>query len=678
MQEKKTKQSALMESNAFICPITQTIMSDPVCDNEGNSYERSAIERWLDEGNDTSPITRNPLCKGDLVENRALRDQIQKSMSQIAVTVSMPEPSMDILHVTIEAPPPTGARCPINVCCVVDVSGSMGANASLDEGTFGISVLDVVKHAIKTIVGMLGPDDRFSLVSFSDMAWVEVPWAPMREDAKRRAMHRVDGLQTLGCTNLWRGLRMALDLCAEVPLSHVLVLTDGQPNISPELGETHALKDALVDFRPCTINTFGFGCSLNSDMLSEIALCCSGQFAFIPDASFVGTVFVNFVSHLLCVYAVDLTVKVDGRTERIGTLAHGQTRDLAIELSSPDAPVHVVVKYTRDSTRHVVRRLINNPDRDAALWPGALLAYLRSFVTLTLNGIENLDGIRNLINIIDHSMEKVNRILETNDETLRTRDAILALRTDLSGQASIAMAYLHTWGRHYLISLVHAHRMQMRNNFKDPGVQFYGGRMFETLKAEGDRIFASIPPPVAHVKSMACYNNPNSNSCFSPDSLVLMDDQCTWTHVRDIRRNHRLWTPSGPATVVGVVVSLTSDALYYVTPGVGLTAHHPYCVPGNPGWRFPVDRCLPRDQGTEKIVCNFVLDVGHVVNAGGVLCATLGHGLSDDSVIHHDYFGNMTKVLSDLAKLPGWQEDGFAQVTGVRRDEKTGLVVALI
>jgi len=43
-----------------LCPITHEKMAHPVIDNEGNSYEQSAILLWLRSKN-VSPITRNPL-----------------------------------------------------------------------------------------------------------------------------------------------------------------------------------------------------------------------------------------------------------------------------------------------------------------------------------------------------------------------------------------------------------------------------------------------------------------------------------------------------------------------------------------------------------------------------------------------------------------------------------------
>ncbi len=57
--------------------ITQALMVDPVIDTEGNSYEKYAIERWL-QTHSNSPVTRNPLRRQDLRENLGIRDTIRQ------------------------------------------------------------------------------------------------------------------------------------------------------------------------------------------------------------------------------------------------------------------------------------------------------------------------------------------------------------------------------------------------------------------------------------------------------------------------------------------------------------------------------------------------------------------------------------------------------------------------
>ena len=59
----------------FLCPITQEILIDPVMAQDGNSYERKAIELWL-EKHSTSPMTNAPLPSKNLLPNLNLKKLI--------------------------------------------------------------------------------------------------------------------------------------------------------------------------------------------------------------------------------------------------------------------------------------------------------------------------------------------------------------------------------------------------------------------------------------------------------------------------------------------------------------------------------------------------------------------------------------------------------------------------
>ena len=62
---------------SFLCPITSTLMMDPVLTAAGNTYDRSGITEWL-ETHDTDPLTNKVLPTKELKENRALRDAIEE------------------------------------------------------------------------------------------------------------------------------------------------------------------------------------------------------------------------------------------------------------------------------------------------------------------------------------------------------------------------------------------------------------------------------------------------------------------------------------------------------------------------------------------------------------------------------------------------------------------------
>ena len=61
----------------FICPITTEIMGEPVVAADGQSYERTAIERWL-ATKSTSPLTGGELEHSILIPNHNLRRTIRE------------------------------------------------------------------------------------------------------------------------------------------------------------------------------------------------------------------------------------------------------------------------------------------------------------------------------------------------------------------------------------------------------------------------------------------------------------------------------------------------------------------------------------------------------------------------------------------------------------------------
>ena len=72
--------------DSFYCPITCDLITDPVISKDGISYEREAIENWI-QVNGTSPVTRNPMTVAELRENNALYELIQKEKGRSLATV---------------------------------------------------------------------------------------------------------------------------------------------------------------------------------------------------------------------------------------------------------------------------------------------------------------------------------------------------------------------------------------------------------------------------------------------------------------------------------------------------------------------------------------------------------------------------------------------------------------
>ena len=185
-------------------------MVEPVIDPEGNSYEKSAIEDWIRQSG-TSPITRTTISLNDLRPNRALKTAIDEYRHSVQPDIqSIPLPTKiqssditvsgsyanDFVYISIQ-PPQDERRSPCDICCVVDTSGSMRDRAEIQNDKnekFGLTQLDLVKHALKTIVHSLQAQDRLSIVSFSFNAKILFQLTTMDDEGKRNALDAIEKL----------------------------------------------------------------------------------------------------------------------------------------------------------------------------------------------------------------------------------------------------------------------------------------------------------------------------------------------------------------------------------------------------------------------------------------------------------------------------------------------------
>ncbi|XP_077245642.1 U-box domain-containing protein 44-like isoform X2 [Tasmannia lanceolata] len=63
---------------SFYCPITRDVMVDPIQTSSGQTFERSAIEKWFEDGNTTCPMTMTPLNREIIRPNITLRKSIEE------------------------------------------------------------------------------------------------------------------------------------------------------------------------------------------------------------------------------------------------------------------------------------------------------------------------------------------------------------------------------------------------------------------------------------------------------------------------------------------------------------------------------------------------------------------------------------------------------------------------
>ncbi|CAH9141738.1 unnamed protein product [Cuscuta epithymum] len=95
----------------FRCPISLEIMTDPVILSSGHTFDRPSIQRWLDAGHRSCPITNLPISDPpSLIPNHALRCLISKfTHVSLPIPETIPDPQA-LIQILISKSTPLGSK----------------------------------------------------------------------------------------------------------------------------------------------------------------------------------------------------------------------------------------------------------------------------------------------------------------------------------------------------------------------------------------------------------------------------------------------------------------------------------------------------------------------------------------------------------------------------------------
>ena len=705
----------------WYCPITHELLVDPVQGSDGHTYSRVAIEKWLST-NYRSPMTNQPMTVDDLTPNYALRNSMETIMNGGSFVVDastvLPQSKVSALsslnlecnrfdyegqhyiHTKVKSPV-TGEIVETLFICLIDISGSMGTEASIrnEHGeSDGLSRRDIVNHALKTNIEAMNDSHYACFIPFSTSASILMEPTKMSSVNKSRANDLIDSMVPTNTTNIWAALNLGIDVALRPEhankLVSIMLFTDGVPNSNPPSGIVKTLESKLskVSQRPnFIINTYGFGYELDSPLLRKIANIGNGTYGFIPDASMVGTTFVNSTCNSLLTYALNQQIRVssdvDNTVINIGSLQYGQDRDFVFKVPpTKDISVElggnkVVVKHDdvqpikEDFAYHFCRKSVID-----------LISEL-----LQINMYPSHDSIATSMGLVSSTYEHLSSQFGGSEKIV---ELLKDLKSDDPDQAQIMKAvsrldWYQKWGRHYLPANQMGHQHQQCINFKDPGLQLYGSDSFSELREQVEEKFCKIPPPIPSARSNYGYRSLSSantigtapvnmtryvnsgGSCFDGKSTVALGDN-TKISIENLQKGDILL---GGAKVVCIVKTKIKDTVEVVNlNGMLITPWHPVLDMAN--WKFPINMKTSEFVKLDYVY-NIVLDSGHVCVINDVHVVTLGHNFTDNHVVSHDYYGSQ-KVIDDLKKLNGW-EDGLIVIDEmlVKRDSKTGHVKSI-
>lgn len=164
---------------------------------------------------------------------------------------------------------PNGRTAPLNLCLILDHSGSMNGRP-----------LETVKQAAHCIVDRLSPGDRLSIVVFNHKAKLLVANQVIENPANVKV--EINKLRASGGTAIDEGMRLGIEELAKGKkdtISQAFLLTDGE---NEHGNNERCLKLAqLAAGYNLTLSTLGFGNHWNQDVLEQIADAAGGSLSYI-------------------------------------------------------------------------------------------------------------------------------------------------------------------------------------------------------------------------------------------------------------------------------------------------------------------------------------------------------------------------------------------------------------
>lgn len=724
----------------FICPISQNIMRDPVLVADGYSYERSEIERWLSNHDTSPmtnlPLTNKNLIpnyslkslidnftshnggnitvqplrdnrNNNVLNNNPQRDQYIESIKRITPDFKLYKKEGmvdDDIHFSINTPSVNDIanidnreriihNLPVYLVMVIDISGSMSqlceSNAIEEETVY--SRLELVKHSVKTIISSMNDLTHMAIIAFDTTPTVCSNFIQGNDHGKEYLTNIINSLDPRNSTNIYGAIDEALKLInnnrnrINGANTTIALLTDGRSNHDPSRGVMHELKSKYDINDIATINTFGFSYDIDYNLLDEIANFGNGSFMFIPDFSMIGTVFVNFISNIMntCFYNCSLTI--DSVKHNLGDIHFGIDKNWIGKIGKSDYN-RITFEYNNGNKigwENILNRIqIVNTIDQKEISRFKYLNILRKMINMDYNDARRL--LEFLYDELSEHQDINNGLLReihSNDNSEQEEQIMKAVSRE---------DWKRMWGNSHILSNYWGVYHQLCNNFKDPSVQTFAESIsFIYFRDIVEQKFLTIPAPAGYnrrsgrqaeylgtpMSAVSYYNN--SGSCFSGNGKVKMADGSIKL-VSKIRKGDEVVDLSGRKSRIRCVVTTIVNPSSYEMVKVNdlwITPWHPVKITSTDGWKYPSRLGRTVIPGINEVY-NFVLFSGVGVCINGMDVVTMGHGIINNPIISHPFFGT-NRIIYDLKMYSpmGW-EKGFILLDNARiiRDEKTNMV----
>ena len=194
-----------------------------------------------------------------------------------------------------------GGRTPMNLCLVIDRSGSM-------EG----QPLEYVKQACTHVVDLLMPTDVLSIVTFEEV--VEVLMPPQQVTNKDMVKAGIARLAAGNTTNLYDGISLAMQQVSQFietnRATRMIILTDGDPTAGIKDYTALTTHAGELQKKGISVTFLGFGPDYNEELLAGMAKRAGGTYHYIPQPQMIPDIFRDELNKLMTTVTRNMSLEL--------------------------------------------------------------------------------------------------------------------------------------------------------------------------------------------------------------------------------------------------------------------------------------------------------------------------------------------------------------------------------
>jgi len=196
----------------------------------------------------------------------------------------------------------TSKRLPLNICLVLDRSGSMSGEK-----------IEYVRRTAAFVVDNLQSEDILSIVTYETN--VEVEFSSSQILNKELIKNKIKKITVGGSTNLSGGLlegyKQVKSTFKPGYVNRVLLLSDGLANVGiTDPNHLNTIVSGKAKTEGITLSTFGVGADFNEDMMTNLAEYGSGNYYFIDSADKIPQLFDQELKGLISVVAQNMKLEL--------------------------------------------------------------------------------------------------------------------------------------------------------------------------------------------------------------------------------------------------------------------------------------------------------------------------------------------------------------------------------